>query len=311
MMEIDDYTSPGDHSSPENDALAKLQREADEEGEYDDLQPLAASHPSFSKAGQQLSAWRTYTRRLTDANVDDAFPDLGVNLTPSKPRLNRWTAHQLRQTKEKRKPEKGTGGHAVSDMGLFSRLPGELRNYIYRLAFVAAPEDQPVLIEGSDLVCGTGACVHKRAPVAAPGIASTCQQIRNELMPIFCAENTFKFNAAMVRNRCVGNWVRSMNTYARMIRRITLEILVLDRNGAGGGTDSQTCDIVLGCPVANEDWRFELSFDKGLPKEKVDASGLKPLVEKLNDGQKRGQASKLVTILQSEPLAELVYRCRK
>ncbi|KAK4548145.1 hypothetical protein LTR36_010014 [Oleoguttula mirabilis] len=303
-------------SSPASDALSRLQREA----EYDDENIYlpthrTSNHPSFGKAGSQLRKWRnsskdvsTPRKELTYADMHIVFPSVHAPFGPIKPKQNRWEAHQLRQHKSKRKEAKA--GNAVSDMGLFSRLPGELRNYIYRLAFVPAPEYQPVLISGSDLICGTGACVHKHAPIAAPAIASTCQQIRNELMPIYCTENAFKFDAVMVRNRCVGNWAKSMNTYARMVRKVTLEILVLNRNYAAGGTDSLLGDIVVECPADRVDGRFELSFDDKLPKEKVEVCGLQGLVDGLNDGE-AGLASKLAFIVGSDELAELVFRCRK
>ncbi|KAK5119593.1 hypothetical protein LTR85_007422 [Meristemomyces frigidus] len=309
------FSPEGD--SPESDALSRLQREADEDEENLRLPTRGISgHPSHNKAGSQLREWRTSSqdmftprKELNDANSHVLFPSVYPPFGPMKPKLNRWKVHQLRST-TKAKCNAAKAGNAVSDMGLFSLLPGELRNYIYRLAFVPEPEDQPVLISGSDLICGSGACVHKHAPLAAPAIASTCQQIRNELMPIFCAENTFKFDAVMVRNRCVGNWAKSLNTYARMVRKVTLEILVLNRNYAAGGTASQLCDIVVECPIGRPDGRFELTFDDELPNEKVDACELKGLVDRLNDGE-AGAASKLSFIVGSDELAELVYRCRK
>lgn len=302
--------SSSEPSSAGSDALFRLQHEAEEDNEhaYLPIQPVSRNL-AFVKAGSQLRKWRSNSapvKELTDTNVHDIFPSLRPILRPTKPKQNRWKAHQLRQAKTE--PKEAKTGNAVSNMGLFDKLPGELRNYIYRLAFV--PEEQPVLISGSDLICGTGACVHRLASVAAPAIASTCQQIRNELMPIFCAENSFRFDAVMVRNRCVGNWARSLNTYARMVRKVTLEILVLNRDYATGGTDSLLCDLVVQCPAGSPDKDFELTFDDKLLCDKNAVSALEDLVDRLNDGE-AGAASKLSFILGSDELAELVYRCRK
>ncbi|KAK4960137.1 hypothetical protein LTR10_003028 [Elasticomyces elasticus] len=328
LLGMSESHSPTPSPDSLQDALNELQREANENGENYDYGYLTALS---TKSGAQLRAWRkaeeeegpsTPGSRMAWDDMHAMFPSIhpdesesmqGVLLSasaPAKPRLNRWKAHQLRQTKELRAKKES---NAVSDMGLFSLLPGELRNFIYRLAFVPPPEEQPVLISGSDLVCGLGACIHKRAPIAAPAIASTCSQIRNELMPIYTTECEFRFDAVMVRNRCVHSWVLSMNTYARLITKVTLEVLQLTRNGPGLGTDSQLGTITIECPAGRSDGRFEIAFSTHIPKEKIDDSKLVELVRGLNEDAdaKRGRASKLAFIMGSDELAELVFRCKK
>ncbi|KAK3112070.1 hypothetical protein LTR53_012048 [Teratosphaeriaceae sp. CCFEE 6253] len=226
---------------------------------------------------------------------------------PAKPRLNRWKAHQLRQTKTKRAKKES---NAVSDMGLFGLLPGELRNFIYRLAFVPPTAEQPVVIAGSDLICGRGACVHKLAAVAAPAIASSCSQLRNEIMPIFAAENEFRLDAVMVRNRCAAFWAKSLNTYARLVKKVTLEVLIQTRiRTAIGGTDNQVGEITITCPVGSADGRFAVACTANISKANLDTSQLLPLVERLNNDEvgERGRASKLAFILGSDELADLVF----
>ncbi|TKA31392.1 hypothetical protein B0A50_02238 [Salinomyces thailandicus] len=313
-------------SDAKADSLTRLQREAEEDTDYQQIQELA-SRPqgalSESTAGKQLAKWRkvstdTPHRHLTDESISSAFPAIHEVAAPSKPRVNRWEAHQVRQANSKGHyvrdtEEQGTGGKANSDMGYFNRLPGELRNVIYRYAFVPSPADQPVLLSGSDLVCGTGACVHQKLPIAAPGIASTCKQIRNELLPIFVTENGFRFDAVMVRNRCAGNWVKALNCYARMLKKVTLEVQVFERDFRRGAwrTKHRMCALVLEMPAGRADERFVVGFGE-LPAEKVELSGLKRKIEGLNDGLGVvGQASKLAAVLFSEELAELVFRCRK
>jgi hypothetical protein len=309
-----EMASPGDTTE---ETLLELTREA--EANIDsEVEELLAS-PSRSASGLKLRQWRRGHVKLwdlntTNAQLDKIFPDINQGTDTDTPLLNRWKVHQLQQTKAKKKrhptPSSSPGrNYAASDMGLFGGLPGELRNYIYRLAFVAA-DGEPMLIEGSDLVCGTGACVHRRATIAAPGLASTCRQIWQEMMPIYCAENaTFKFNAAMTRNRCVEKWVKSMNTYARFIRKVVMEVQVLNRTRQGVTSTLQ--EVIVETPAGREDGRFEVSLSAMIPPEKVKLSGLKEFVEKLNDGEERGRASKLAYIAGSDELANLVFWCKK
>ncbi|KAK3113305.1 hypothetical protein LTR53_009555, partial [Teratosphaeriaceae sp. CCFEE 6253] len=292
QLELRDNSSSD--SSPESpNELQQLQREAEEDSASDDAEDAMRRRDS----GAKLRAWRKHATTSTPekdlswsdmhalfppaAPNDDVFGGdamQGVLLSdgaPAKPRLNRWKAHQLRQTKSKRAKKES---NAVSDMGLLGLLPGELRNFIYRLAFVPPTAEQPVVIAGSDLICGRGACVHKLAAVAAPAIASTCSQLRNEIMPIFTAENEFRFDAVMVRNRCAAFWAKSLNTYARLVNRVTLEVLVQTRiRTAIGGTDNQVGEITITCPVGSADGRFAVACTANISKANLDTSQLLPL----------------------------------
>ncbi|KAK1061660.1 hypothetical protein LTR74_010921 [Friedmanniomyces endolithicus] len=323
-------TSPESDSESES-ALDKLEREAEEDGE-NDLHELVTHHHD---SGAKLKSWRkaeatdlsTPKSQMAWEDMDAMFPSIPrdgndddddttmrdthpLPAAPTKPKPNRWTTHQLRQTEAK--PVK-RDSFPVSDMGLFSLLPGELRNLIYRLAFVPPPENQPVLIAGSDLVCGRGACVHHRAPVAAPGMASTCHQIRNEVLPIYVAENEFRFDAAMVRNRCVAAWVRCLDSYAGMVRKVTLEVLVLRRDVLGVGTESEMGEVGVECPAARGDGRFEVVFSAGIPRGKVESSRVLELVERVNGegAGEGGRAGRLASIVGSDELAEMIFRCKK
>ncbi|TKA70201.1 hypothetical protein B0A55_07016 [Friedmanniomyces simplex] len=318
-------------SIPESEsALDKLQREADEDSD-NDFDDLVLHHRD---SGAKLQAWRkaeenqlsTPKSQMAWDDMHAMFPSIPRDdnddaadhrmqqdaqlsaLTPSKPRPNRWKTHQLRQTKRKRAQNQT---HALSDLGFFGLLPGELRNAIYRLAFVPPADEQPVLITGSELICGRGACVHSRAAVAAPGMASTCRQIRVEILPLFAGENAFRFDAAMVRNRCVGAWVKGLDSYARIIGKVTLEVLVLRRNALG--TESQVGEIGIECPAARTDGRFELVFSADVPRGKIEGSKLVELVERLNENGvgEGGRASKLAFLVGSDELAEMVFRCKK
>ncbi|KAK0365306.1 hypothetical protein LTR02_005600 [Friedmanniomyces endolithicus] len=320
-------TSP-ESSSESESALDRLEREAEEDGE-NDLHDLVTHHHD---SGAKLRAWRkaeatdlsTPRSQMAWEDMDAMFPSIprGSNddddeemrdahplpAAPTKPKPNRWTTHQLRQTEAKH--SSGRESFPVSDMGLFSLLPGELRNLIYRLAFVPPPQNQPVVIAGSDLICGRGACVHHRAPIAAPGMASTCLQIRNEVLPIYVAENEFRFDAAMVRNRCVAAWARCLDSYAGMVRKVTLEVLVLRRDVLGVGTESEMGEVGVECPAARGDGRFEVVFSAGIPRGKIEGSKVLELVERVNgeDVGEGGRARRLASIVGSDELAEMIFR---
>lgn len=104
-----------------------------------------------------------------------------------------------------------------SDIGAFSKLPGEIRNHIYRLAIIE-PESKPVMIEMQPKTCSMGTCLHNKASYNLPGIASTCRQLRNEVAPIFLTENTaFTFDDGVVQQCCVNNFLRTLGWYVNMI----------------------------------------------------------------------------------------------
>ncbi|KAK4552110.1 hypothetical protein LTR86_010646 [Recurvomyces mirabilis] len=191
----------------------------------------------------------TTTDGMQGLESDDVRP-------PSKPKHNRYRTHQLRHLSPAE--SQSTTILSTTTMGLFALLPGELRNTIYRLAFVPPPSHQPVLITGSDLICGLGACVHHKASVAAP-VASTCRQIREEVMPIFCAENEFRFDAVMVRNRGDG---RFQVGFSEEIPREKLEASGLEEligklNDGGAGEEGQIGKL---CAFLGSDELAELVF---------------------------------------------------
>lgn len=307
--------------SREESALAKLNRDLEQDSQNDikDIDLRKLTNPSYSRLAMEMRKWRQARPLCISTPVkrgvaemqgpDHIFPQ--TRDEPRKPKLNRWKEYQLRQAGEDQGFEKKEKICAVSDMGLFGSLPGELRNHIYRIAFVLPAEEQPVMITGSELVCGTGACMHSKASIAAPAMASTCRQIRQEIMPIFCAENYFKFDTVMVRNRCVGYWIAAMNTFSHLIPKFVLEIMVIDRDWNTGGTKTSVEQVFVQCPAGRNDGRFEVSFSSQMPKCAVRESKIKKLVEKLNNIEPHGMVSKMVFVAQSDELAELVYRCRK
>ncbi|KAI6879233.1 hypothetical protein KC363_g7767 [Hortaea werneckii] len=345
-------SSASSTSSNTSAKLRSLQHEAENASDYEEPSPLKIGlHGpiSNSKASRQLAKWRKtshHHHRTTTSRrdlEDSGFATVEVNGAEAPTResnLNRWEAHQLHQVQARHdeagiipaplrnndgKGKKKAEPFKTSDMGLFARLPGEMRNVIYRYALVSPPDPltgqaHPVRLSGSDLICGRGPCEHGTLRGAAPGIASTCRQIRREVMGIWVRENEFGFDSVMVRNRCAGNWVKALGgQYACLLKKVRLEIQVLVRP-ASGGAEGQYCtklemvEVAVELPAGREDGRFEVSVEGEVPaKSKNEEKGLREKVDLLNDGEEgvQGQADNLAALLFSEELAELVFKCRK
>ncbi|KAI6907601.1 hypothetical protein KC318_g5529 [Hortaea werneckii] len=338
-------SSASSTSSNTSEKLRSLQHEAENASDYEEPSPLKIGlHGpiSSSKASQQLAKWRKTSRQATPRRYleDSDSPAVildGAEVAPRKSKLNRWEAHQLRQVQARNeegglmpaplrvdgKKGKEAEQFTPSNMGLLARLPGEMRNVVYRYALVE-PSDpitgqpQPVRLSGPDLICGRGPCVHRNLSGAAPGIASTCRQIQKEVMGIWVGENEFLFDAVMVRNRCAGNWVKALGHYACLLKKVRLEIQVLVRPASSGAqgqcTKQESVEIEVELPAGREDGRFEMSVEGKVPsKGKSEEKELREKVECLNEGEGgvQGQAADLAVLLYSEELAELVFQCRK
>lgn len=194
------------------------------------------------------------------------------------------------------------GKDRISNMGLLNRLPGELRNQIYRDLLVSP---DITLIECREAACSRGACEHAKISNLIP-LACTCQQIRYEAVPIFCAENKFKFNEPMVRNRCVANWVESMGSVAKLIPKIVLQIELRHRSPPHPVSYIETLDLEMTWPSG----RVEILYPEAIPEKNKEFSGLDELVDKLN--AKRGALQeRLIAITRSDELSDLAWRCRK
>ncbi|KAI7552200.1 hypothetical protein KC331_g2052 [Hortaea werneckii] len=341
-------SSASSTSSHTSEKLRSLQHEAENASDYEEPSPLKIGLQgpiSNSKASQQLAKWRKTSHKTTPRGYleDSGFPAVilnGAEVAPRKPKLNRWEAHQLRQVQARKEEEGGlipaplrasdgkkgkkeAQQFTPSNMGLLARLPGEMRNSIYRYALVEPCDPitghpRPVRVSGSDLICGRGPCVHGNPRGAAPGIASTCRQIRKEVLGIWVGENEVLFDAVMVRNRCAGNWVKGLGHYACLLKKVRLEIQVLVRPPSSGAqgqcTKQERVEIGVELPAGREDGRFEMWVEGKVPsKGKDEEKGLREKVEGLNEGGEgvQGQAGNLAVLLYSEELAELVFKCRK
>lgn len=201
-----------------------------------------------------------------------------------------------------------------SDMGLFARLPGELRNRVYRLALVV--EEGPFTITGQRNQCSLGPCTHAKLPTAVPGVLSTCKQVRYEALPIFLAENTLKFDARTVRNRCTGNFLQSIGPYGQLVRHVDLEIMIWGGGHRPGSLVQSEVphEITIKCPTADTP-RFVLTIDvmfKWKRQKEVDA--LVELLDELNERAAKGVERKEALLLEfvwSDVLVDLVWACEK
>lgn len=199
----------------------------------------------------------------------------------------------------------------LSNMGLLALLPGELRNRIYRLALLE--KDGPFIIIGQPNQCTLGPCAHMKLSTAAPGILNTCRQIRHEAMPIFLAENTLKFDARTVRDRCTANFLRAIGPYGRFIRQVSLEIIVWVVAGRNLLQMSHPYEITIDCPSPHAPV-FTMETDPAIrvPKRKVVVEQVVAHMAKLNELVEMERKERLLLeFVRSDLLADLVYQCNK
>ena len=276
------------------------------DGEEDGLRPVEKS------AGADVVG--------EEAREDVGMGGVVVDHLPSErpPFEERWASNGYRQWQARRQAQ--TPNHIKycppvsldvppSHMGFFALLPGEIRNTIYHLSLVEP--DGPHLIVMQPGTCSLGPCTHMELPTAVPGLLSTCQQIRHEATPIFCAENTFKFDSKTVRERCTANWLRALGVHARLIPSLLLEVMVWEpRTPNSSERVGRPYDVLLHCPaggimLAAFHARIKVKDDEGCVK-------LAEYARKLNEeiGWKRNEEL-ILEFVWSDLMAELVYHCKK
>lgn len=211
-----------------------------------------------------------------------------------------------------------------SDIGALRKLPGEIRNRVYRYALL---EEGPVKVDmardtrqGQTLAaqrsCSQGACVHTKLSHVLP-IAATCRQIHWEATAIFCGENTsFEFDTKTVRNACVGNYLRSLGCYADLIRSfeflLKLPIMVQHPNSSPSWARDAILRFVLtrsSAKTGDHPGPPELRLKADVTQE-ICYCGLQTLVSKLNT-EKLPVGRAVRNFADSEELSDLVWRCNK
>lgn len=204
-----------------------------------------------------------------------------------------------------------------SNMGLFALLPGELRNRIYRFALFEG-DNALFLISMQKETCNLGACIHMRMPTAVPGILSVCRQTRAESMPIFIAENSFKFDAEIVKARCVANWLRVIGPYGALLSKVVLDVVSWEVPASVRAVSNEKVgvhyEMALSWKKFPQD-RWSLHLDKELvAKATTECRILDEYVEKLNMEMAREGKIKEVALrdfVWSDWLAHCVWICRK
>ena len=129
---------------------------------------------------------------------------------------------ELRAAKRAAKPRPTqyfVNNRPASYIGILNRLPGEVRNKIYRFSLID-DHDGLITIKMKPNTCAVGPCVHSEAHTALPGLLTTCRQIRWEAASIYFAENDgFKFDDQVVQQGCVPNFLHCIQDYINEIQQ--------------------------------------------------------------------------------------------
>lgn len=323
-----DYWQQPDARTASKNMLAKLaelgsaKKEADKKAGRDSDKGLDSPLDVFA-SGSKGSAAFDFAKSIND----DGPGGMNVVVDPSpyedSPSSdNAYHTWQLQRQEQLESPSKRASRQLeLGTLGLFAKLPGELRNRIYRLVLVMPLSWKSFPITMPAGTCSLGPCIHSRLPTAVPGILSTCRQVRNEAMPILLSENcAFNFDVKMVEARCIANWIQALGPYAALIKRLELQLMLFERGGI-----AQTKEIELTCPagplrdqaigdVEKEEPSFEVVIDTKLG---VRAEGrcekLEKHVEDLTKRVQNGEAVEglILEFVASDWFAEVVWRCKK
>lgn len=254
-----------------------------------------------------------------EVDDDDVKPGSGQVFVDGEVSKRRWDAvmRARRAVMQGTEPEVETPNIPKSDMGLFTLLPGELRNRIYRFALVEG-DDEPFLVSMAKETCNLGPCGHMKMPTAVPGILSACKQIRGEAMPIFVAENSFKFDAELVKARCVANWLRVIGPYGELLSKVVLDIVCWEVPVNSHPRSTQKVgvhyEMVLQWERVKGEGRWTLDTAQEIAEKAAsEYSVLDTYVDRLSKKVKQGTAKEVALreFVWSDWLAKLVYVCRK
>ena len=324
---------PQEESRPELDAIiVRIRRDVGDAAE-------ARKKIQAEKAKWERWARKHYDNEITMGGVvvdgQDSWPPSKILM---KPKAKAYTNYQLRRSAD---AVDDTGGRALplEHLGQFGMLPAELRNQIYRLALLTPSLAEPYEVEVKLGTCALGLCTHAKLETGVPGLLNTCQQVRAEALPIFCGENTFKFTAKCVRERCAANWLRALGEHAARIPSVSIIIEVWDlvavQTVAGPGAPPVTTwvdvhndyEITVKWVAVPENSTakfllpWELPVKKGIAWtidnhiQQKDPQACEKVVRHmlaLDKQVQKGEIGKdeaLVQILWSDLLADLVWKC--
>lgn len=308
---------------PRRSNIASRVLDEDEDGAYHVNMHRKRRHDLAKKRERESALMKMLTADQSEDNVGTGAVkvdwEMPAQSNPGFAKYWEWQTERVASA-ESAKNAKLSFEVASSQIGLFSRLPGELRNKIYRLAL--NEEYGTFTVCGRANQCSLGPCTHSRLPLAVPGLLSTCKQIRHEAMPVFLSENALKFDARTVRCRCTANFLRAIGPHARFIRLVILNILVWVTSGVSRGPPPMThggirrqqhpLTIEIICPrMPGEKFDMQINtfMQAALAKE---TELLQKYMDELNERLETDRMEQLLLeFVWSDRLAELVWKAEQ
>lgn len=272
----------------------------------------------FTTQGRDLmklrasTAWKSGDRDEQVNQMAFWFPDIGAADSPAYKRPKLQPASLRSRGKLQKQAATSTYQTTqcpTSDIGTLIKLPGEIRNRIYRLATVT-PE--PIHVSMPFRTCGMGRCLHTSVAYNVPGIAQTCKQLRWESLPIYLVENSaVQFNAGATHDSCTVNYLNSLGDYADLIPKYTFvmqrPMWTLDKF-----EEYAIYHFSITTPKLDGSGEYALEqWEKA--GRKVCQCDMEKLVEDLNKKRKMGMLAgkAMLEFLDDEDFSDFVWRMRK
>lgn len=281
----------------------------------DEAIPIPAG---FTAQGRDLmklrasSAWKTGNRDDQVNQMASWFPDIKELASPTYKRPKLQPAGLQSRAKLQKKVAASsyqTTPCPDSNIGTLAKLPGEIRNRIYRLATVSP---DPIHVFMPFRTCGVGRCLHTSVAYNVPGIAQTCKQLRWEALPIYLVENSgVQFNPGATHDGCAVNYLKSLGDYADLIPKYTFvmqrPIWTLDKF-------EEYAIYHFSVTTPNLDGSGEYAVEQWEKAgRKVCQCVMEELMENLNKKKKMGMLAgkAMLELLDHEDFADFLWRMKK
>lgn len=256
------------------------------------------------------SVWKNGTRDEQVLHMNAWFRDIPTATLPAnkKAKLRRTSSSSQDKLREDIAPYQTTSC-PPSDIGTLIKLPGEIRNRIYRLATL---QTGPIHVEMPYRTCGIGPCLHARVGYNVPGITQTCKQLRWEALPIYLAEHSaVQFGAGATHDGCSMRYLESLGDYADLIPKYTF---VLQRPIWKRDTFEEYAIYHFSISTPKLDGSGEYSLEQWESAgRKICQCAVVKLVHRLNEGKKKGKPTgqAMLEFLDDEDFSDFVWRVRK
>lgn len=269
-----------------------------------------------SRELKKLRATSVWIDGNRDEQVDQMefwFTDIPTNTSPShkKAKTQAPTTFRSRGKTHKQPADSPyqTTPCPSSDIGTLIKLPGEIRNRIYRLVLLTP---DPIVVEMPFRTCGIGRCLHTKVGYNAPGIAQTCKQLRWEALPIYLAEHPgVQFDAGATRDGCGMRFLESVGQYADLIPKYTF---VLERPIWKLDTFEEYAVYHFSITTPKWDGSGGYSLEQWESAgRKICQCALEKLVAGLNEQQKKGKLTgkAMLELMDDEDFSDFVWRVKK